>query len=136
MIVAMSAPGSDDRSGTRARRALLVDDNADAVDMLAIGLGDMGYEVVVAYDGPRALAAVEAFAPDGALVDLGLPGMNGLELGAALRARFGPGLRLVALTGYGHERERALTAAAGFDAHLVKPADLQTIARALGPNRL
>jgi signal transduction histidine kinase/HAMP domain-containing protein len=103
-------------------RILLVDDNADAAEMLRMLLDDAGHEVRVAADGPSALAAVERFRPDVALLDIGLPGMDGYEL--AVRLRSDPrlqGIKLVALTGYGREPDRARAMATHFDEHLVKP---------------
>ena len=112
----------------RAVRVLLVDDNVDAAESLAMLLRLWGCEVVVAHDGPDALRAAETQRPEVALLDIGLPGMDGYELARRLRAAADTrGLRLVALTGYGlaADRERAL--AAGFDEHLVKPASLEVV---------
>jgi CheY-like chemotaxis protein len=114
------------------KRILIVDDNADAAESLAMLLGLQGHETRVALSGKEALAGAEGFAPDVALLDLGLPEMDGFELAARLRAM--PQLaaiRLVALTGYGRSEDRQRTQAAGFDEHLVKPVDLAALARAL-----
>ncbi|CAG1017259.1 two-component system, NarL family, sensor histidine kinase BarA [Burkholderiaceae bacterium] len=118
-------------------RILLVDDNADASEMLRLLLQEAGHEVQVASDGPSALAAVDGFRPDIALLDIGLPGMDGYEL--AVRLRADPrlqGMKLVALTGYGREPDRARAMATHFDEHLVKPVPseqlLEVIARLLG----
>jgi CheY-like chemotaxis protein len=103
-------------------RILVVDDNQDAATMLALGLVKVGHSVRVFHDAPSALAEVEGFAPDVAVLDIGLPEMDGYEL--AERLRRAPGLErlhLVALTGYGQEGDRLRSAAAGFDVHLVKP---------------
>jgi PAS domain S-box-containing protein len=113
-----------------ARRVLVVDDNTDAAELLAVALVDAGHEVRVAHDGPEALVLAAEFAFDVALLDLGLPAMDGIELGERLRASGRRG-RLVAVTGYGQECDRARTAAAGFDAHLVKPVSLDTVLRAV-----
>jgi signal transduction histidine kinase len=103
-------------------RILLVDDNVDAADMLSTSLGLLGYDTRVAHDGPEALRVVASFTPDVAVLDIGLPVMDGYELAGRLRAHPGlAGLRLVALTGYGAESDRRRSAEAGFDAHLVKP---------------
>jgi PAS domain S-box-containing protein len=107
-----------------ACRILVVDDNADAADSLVALLRLEGHEVMVAYDGPAALAAAERAAPAVAFLDLGMPKMDGYEL--ARRFRESPALRsvkLVALTGWGQPEDRARAAAAGFDHHLVKPAE-------------
>ncbi|HEU0037097.1 MAG TPA: response regulator [Kofleriaceae bacterium] len=115
-----------------ALRALVIDDNADARDLLAELLKAHGHEVCVAEDGPQALALIKAQPPDVALVDLGLPGMDGLTLVQELRAQL-PALRtrLVALTGYGDASDVQRTREAGFDAHLVKPASVSSILEAL-----
>jgi signal transduction histidine kinase/ActR/RegA family two-component response regulator len=105
---------------------LVVDDNEDAAELLAEALRARGHDVRVAYDGPTALAAVEGAHPRVALLDLGLPVMDGFELARRLRARLGA-VRLVAVTGYGQEPDRRASALAGFDAHLVKPVDLEEI---------
>ena len=115
-----------------ALRILVVDDNVDAAELLAEALAAFGYHTSVAYDGAQALRVVEGFAPDVALLDLGLPVMDGYELAGRLRS--GPGgqrMKLVAITGYGQESDRRRTAAAGFDAHLVKPVQLAAIAQLL-----
>jgi two-component system CheB/CheR fusion protein len=109
---------------TRALRVLVVDDNADAALMLAMLLEAQGHEVQSAQDGPRALAAALAFHPRVVLLDIGLPGMDGYEV--AKKMRLDPacaGMVLVALTGYGQASDRERSRSAGFDHHLVKPAD-------------
>lgn len=112
-------------------RVLVVDDNRDAADSLADLLRLLGYDARAAYDGPAALAALGGFGPDVALVDLGLPGMNGYELGGRVRAAR-PGLPVVALTGRDRPEDRDRTRAAGFAAHLVKPVGPDELRRALG----
>jgi PAS domain S-box-containing protein len=110
------------------RRILVVDDNADAADSLAILLGCSGDEVRVAYDGPSALSAAHDFHPEVVFLDIGLPGMSGYEVARCLRtdSDYRPAL-LVALTGYGQETDRRRTQDAGFDAHLVKPTDVDAV---------
>ena len=104
-----------------AEPVLVVDDNIDAADLLAMTLRARGHEVLVAHDGPEALAAVGHDRPVGvALVDLGLPGMDGFELAGRLRQSL-PGVVLVAVTGYGDEDSRAMADQAGFDRYLLKP---------------
>jgi len=103
-------------------RVLVVDDNVDGAESVALLLRLFGHEVRVAHDGLAALAAVEAFRPEVVLLDIGLPGMDGLEVARTLRQQ--PDLKdvlLVALTGYGREEDRRRTQEAGFDVHLVKP---------------
>jgi PAS domain S-box-containing protein len=123
---AASAPASSGRL-----RVLIVDDNADAAEALVDALALLGYEAVTAPDGPRALSLVATTRPSIALLDIGLPGMDGYDLARRLRASDPNSLKLVALTGYGlaADRERAL--AAGFDEHLVKPASLDVIRKVI-----
>lgn len=115
-----------------ARRVLIVDDNTDAAEMLATAVESMGYATRVAYDGPEALRACASFTPEMAVLDIGLPVMDGYELAGRIRALPGlGGIYLLAVTGYGQESDRRRTQAAGFDRHLVKPVDLDALRRAL-----
>jgi len=112
-------------AGAPLRRVLVVDDNHDAADSLGMLLQFLGAEVMVVHDGHAALAAIRSFKPAVVLLDLGMPGMNGLEV--ARRMREDPsthGITLVALTGWGQREDRRRTSEAGFDYHLVKPADV------------
>jgi CheY-like chemotaxis protein len=111
----------------------VVDDNEDAADLLAAALTFQGHQARVAHDGPRALHLCgDDFIPQIALIDIGLPVMDGYELAARLRELpGGDHLRLIALTGYGQASDRQRARAAGFDAHLVKPIDLDTLNRTL-----
>ena len=110
------------------RNVLVVDDNADAAETLALVLTQLGCETRVAYDGPSALAIVETFQPELALLDIGLPVMDGYELARRLRERPSTAkMRLVAVTGYGQKSDIELALGAGFDGHLVKPVDLARI---------
>jgi CheY-like chemotaxis protein len=105
-------------------RILLTDDNVDAAESLSSLLGLDGHELEVCYTGRDALAAVERFLPDVCILDVGLPDITGLELARRMRAMPAlDGTLLVALTGYGQEQDRAATAEAGFDHHLVKPVE-------------
>ncbi|HEX6320519.1 MAG TPA: ATP-binding protein [Burkholderiales bacterium] len=119
------APGRARRAaaaGGRARRILVVDDNEDATASLAALLRADGHVVEVAGDGERGVQAAARFRPDAVLLDIGLPGMSGLEACRAMRAQPGGGeLLIAALTGWGQEEDARRTQAAGFDAHLVKP---------------
>jgi CheY-like chemotaxis protein len=111
-----------------ALRVLVVDDNEDAATLLSEVLRLEGHEVQVAHDGPGALEARTSFVPDVALLDIGLPVMDGYELAEHLRARYpSSDLRLIAITGYGEQRDRIRSRAAGFDDHLVKPVDVERI---------
>jgi signal transduction histidine kinase/ActR/RegA family two-component response regulator len=112
---------------------LVVDDNRDAADSLATLLRTMGAAALIAYDGEQALR-VAAQTPVGlAILDIGMPGMDGCELARRLRAMpGGQALRLVALTGWGQPHDRQRLAAAGFDHHLLKPLELRSLAALLG----
>jgi signal transduction histidine kinase len=118
------------RRSERPRRILVVDDNVDVADMMAELLEEMGHVVRTANDGETALAVVPQFAPEVALLDLGLPVMDGLELARKLRAA--PGCPfLVAVTGYGRGSDQERAREAGFDAHLVKPVSVETVLRVI-----
>jgi signal transduction histidine kinase/DNA-binding response OmpR family regulator len=107
-----------------ARRILVVDDNADAADSLKVLLGILGHEVEVAPDGVSALQLARKFDPELVFLDIGLPGMNGYEIARRLRKEAGSAsARIIALSGYGAERDRLRSKEAGFDLHLVKPVD-------------
>jgi CheY-like chemotaxis protein len=106
------------------RKILVVDDNVDAADSLAILLGLEGHEVRVANDGPAALKIAQAEPPHMVLLDLGMPGMDGYQVARRLRRL--PGFHdvlLVALTGWGQEEDQRRSREAGFDLHLVKPVE-------------
>jgi PAS domain S-box-containing protein len=108
----------------RRRRVLIVEDNADAREMLAFLLRRDGHEVRSAEDGAVAIDEAEAFAPDVVLLDIGLPGLDGYAVARALRASaHASGALLVALTGYGQVEDRERAFAAGFDEHLLKPVE-------------
>ncbi len=113
-------------------RVLVVDDNVDGAESLAMLLQMTGHESVTAHTGPTALTAAAFFRPDLVFLDIGLPGLNGYEVAARLRATPGP-VRplLVALTGWGSEEDRRQSRAAGFDHHLTKPVDAAEVARLL-----
>jgi signal transduction histidine kinase/ActR/RegA family two-component response regulator len=117
------------------RRVLLVDDNVDAADMLADVLRLAGHAVTVAYDPLIALEQLAPAAPDIAVLDIGLPGMDGYELAVRVKEA-APACRLVALTGYGQERDIERSKAAGFDVHLVKPADIEQLLEIIAANEL
>ena len=119
----------------RARRVLIVDDNADSADSLAMVARSWGHEIAVARDGTSALTVAKEFQPDCALVDIGLPGMNGYELGRRLRDA-DRHLYLVAITGYGRDEDRKKAHASGFDMHLVKPANLDELRNLLANGEL
>jgi CheY-like chemotaxis protein len=109
-------------------RVLLVEDNVDAADALAMLLEILGHEVQVVHDGVAALEAAQARTPDVMLVDIGLPGIDGFEV--AQRVRAIPSCQhvtLVALTGYGRSEDKERTRAAGFDHHLTKPVEIDAL---------
>ena len=127
--VAASAPApARPAAGHPRARILVVDDNADAAQALAELLQLEGYSVLAVGSAEAALAAVETFAPHAALLDIGLPKMDGYALAQALRAAPGTrDIRLIALTGYGRAPDRQRAREAGFDEHLVKPAPIETL---------
>jgi CheY-like chemotaxis protein len=113
------------------RRVLVVDDNRDAAESLAILLRAGGHDVRVAYDGPSALGLVRESPPEAVLLDIGLPGMSGYDVARALCGVEGVRPLLIALTGYGQHDDRERAHEAGFDLHFVKPVDLSRLERAL-----
>jgi PAS domain S-box-containing protein len=124
---APAGPADDGCAPPRPLRILVVDDNADAADMLSALLVLLGHNVRSAGSGAQALVLAEAWRPEMAFLDIGMPGMNGYELSQRLGRL--PGLKLVriALTGWGEENDRASSKAAGFDHHLLKPCDLAAV---------
>jgi len=111
-------------SGTIKHRILVVDDNRDAATALAAILTVLGYDARSAFDGADALMQATVFRPEVVLLDLRMPRLNGFETAERLRAQAGgQSLVLIALTGYGQEKDRRRTAAAGFDHHWIKPVD-------------
>jgi signal transduction histidine kinase/ActR/RegA family two-component response regulator len=115
-----------------ARRILIVDDNADAADTLAMMLQLDGHEVQAVYRGPEALERLGSFDAQAVLLDIGLPGMDGYEVARRMRQQSrGRALHLIALTGYGQPDDRARALAAGFDDHLVKPVSVDALTRVL-----
>lgn len=129
--LAAHAPGPVAATEGRAispSRILVVDDNRDAADMLGRLLATRGHEVLVAYDGAEALRESVAFEPQIGFLDIGMPGMDGYQLASRLRRHAKSAeLFLVAITGWGQEEDRRRAMAAGFDAHLTKPADPEQI---------
>ncbi len=120
--------GNGEEASSTRTRVLVVDDNVDAAELLAEMLEVMGYAPRTAHDGPSALVAAEAFKPEIAVLDIGLPAMDGYELARLLRKRPDlSGVHLIALTGYGQESDRQAASESGFNAHLVKPVDLDRL---------
>ena len=119
-------------TGASTQRVLLVDDNVDAVESMEILLQAFGYEVATAIHPNLALAQLEAFAPAAAVIDIGLPDMDGYQLATEIRRRLaGRPMRLIAFTGYGGADDIARATVAGFDAHLVKPVEIDRLLAAL-----
>jgi signal transduction histidine kinase/CheY-like chemotaxis protein len=130
------APVAADAVAARAhasvRRVMVVDDNVDAADSLALLLGLEGHEIQCAYSAAAALERASSFAPEVVLLDIGLPDMDGYEVARRIRALpGGAAMTLVALTGYGQAEDRERALASGFQAHLVKPVDLEVLGRIL-----
>jgi CheY-like chemotaxis protein len=118
--------------GTSRRRILVVDDNQDSAESLAMLLGLTGHETRTAYDGLAALEAAEQFRPEVMLLDLGLPKVNGFDAARRIREQpWGQGMVLIALTGWGQEADRRRSKEAGFDAHQVKPVDPAALVKLL-----
>jgi len=142
-LPAVEEPGASDGDAVPAsteaasvavesRRVLLVDDNIDAADMLAHLLQASGHRVKVAYDPVTALRLLDTFAPEVAILDIGLPVMDGYDLAIKLRERLGhDACRFIALTGYGLDADRGRSQAAGFERHLVKPVDPEAVVAAV-----
>ena len=113
-------------------RVLVVDDNVDAAESLALLLKANGHEVQAVYDGLTALEAARSYRPNLILLDIGLPGMNGFDVAKKVREEVELGkVVLVAMTGYGQESDKQRSQQAGFDHHLVKPADFSAVKQIL-----
>jgi signal transduction histidine kinase/ActR/RegA family two-component response regulator len=127
-----AAPAAAAAAPQPALRVLVVDDNVDAAQALGELLRAAGHTVREAHDAMQALAVLDEFVPDVALLDIGLPGLSGYDLAAVLRGdpRLA-GMALIALTGYGREPDRARAIAGGFDEHLVKPVGIDTLLAAI-----
>jgi CheY-like chemotaxis protein len=120
--------GPAEREQVERRRVLVVDDNVDAADMMAILLEVRGHEVRTAYDGRSAISETEVFRPDALLLDLGLPDLDGVMVCKAIKSQpWGKETVVVALSGWGQEEDKRRTAEAGFDAHLTKPARIEQV---------
>ena len=117
---------------TVQKRILVVDDNVDAATSLAVLLRAMGHEVFVAHDGRSALADLSRIRPDIALLDIAMPDLSGYDVARQIRERLGAAVRIVALTGFGLPEDRARAMEAGFDLHMVKPADAAFLKSLLG----
>jgi PAS domain S-box-containing protein len=116
-----TSDGASASESVSASRVLIVEDHSDSAEGLAALLRISGLEVEIARDGPSALGRCRDFRPDLVLLDIGLPGMDGYEVGRRLRELLGPDARIVALTGYGHDEDRRRASEAGIDGHVLKP---------------
>jgi CheY-like chemotaxis protein len=128
---AASPPQPGSRTAPLARRILVVDDNRDSADSLALLLRLSGHDIHTVYDGVAAVTAAAQLQPDVILLDIGLPGLNGYDAARQIRERRGRDVLLGALTGWGQEEDRSRSELAGFDAHLVKPVDYAELTRLL-----
>ena len=114
------------------RRILIVDDSRDGGESLAMLLRVLGADVALAHSGRQALECVNTFRPDVVLLDIGMPGMDGYEVARRIRANpANRRMQLIALTGWGQDEDRQRSAAAGFNHHLVKPADVDQLRQLL-----
>jgi CheY-like chemotaxis protein len=128
--IAVRAPAA--ARGSAPKRVLIVDDNQDAAETLAMVVQFHGHEIRVAGDGPSALVAAREHQPDIVFLDIGMPGMSGYDVATQMRALPGWDDRLlVALTGWGTQEDRAKSLAAGFDVHLTKPVELDAVEHVL-----
>jgi CheY-like chemotaxis protein len=129
---AAPAPAAGGTPEPARLRVLVADDNVDAAESLAELLVELGAEVRVAHDGEQAVAAAEAFRPAVAFLDVGMPKLDGHEVGRRIRAQpWGREVVLVALTGWGQPDDRRRSREAGFDEHLVKPAPVDMVEKVL-----
>lgn len=116
----------------KGRRVLVVDDNEDAVELLAHVLSAVGHDVHTATDAASALELVKSFKPEVGILDIGLPVMDGYSLASRLNSELSPALpHLIALTGYGQQNDHERSAQAGFHAHFVKPVEVQVLIKAI-----
>jgi DNA-binding response OmpR family regulator len=110
---------------------LVVDDNVDIAELLSEALQMYGFETCIAYDGRSALESWRSFVPHAAVLDVGLPDVDGYDLARSLRAEHGSTPTLIAATGYGQRTDRLRAVDAGFDCHFVKPVSIQDLVHAL-----
>jgi CheY-like chemotaxis protein/two-component sensor histidine kinase len=140
-VSASTAERVDDRRGAATARDipgstfLVADDLADSADSLALLLRQLGHKVHTAYDGEQAFAAADKFRPRVALLDIGMPKMNGYDLARKIRAQpWGKDMLLIALSGWGQQEDRRRSKEAGFTHHLVKPLDFGDLAAVMKSN--
>jgi signal transduction histidine kinase len=129
-VASVAAPTASAGGEPPARpiRVLVADDNVDSAESMALLLARMGHAVTTAHDGLEAVRRAEETRPELALLDIGMPGLNGYQVASRIRGTaWGKGVRLVALTGWGQSEDKAQATAAGFDAHLTKPVDMEAL---------
>jgi len=114
---------------TNAPRIVVVDDNRDIAEGLAIVLEAHGFEVHAGFDGGEGLRLIETLRPVAAIIDIGMPILSGYEVARQVRQRLGPAVRLIAVTGWGQLHDVAMAFEAGFDHHFTKPADPDELVR-------
>jgi len=130
---AQSKPATPAQPNGPLRRVLVVDDNRDSAESMAMVLAMLGHETRAVHDGRQALEVAETFQPDVILLDIGMPGMNGYDTCRRIRAQpWASRMMLVAMTGWGHEDDRKRSQEAGFDHHLTKPVELESLKQLLG----
>jgi CheY-like chemotaxis protein len=130
---ALTQTQTKQKSGGGGRRVLIVEDNVDSAESLCFLLEAYGYEVAIAYTGPEGVSRAKEFQPETVICDIGLPELDGFGVARALRnspetAR----AQIIAVTGYGREEDKARGREAGFDHHLVKPVDPNTLLEKVG----
>lgn len=130
-------PDPEKLTGTAKQlRLLIVDDNRDTAESLSMLLELMGHEVRTAHDGLAAIDVASEFRPDAVLLDIGLPRLNGYDAARRIREQdWGAAMHLIAVTGWGQDTDRNQAKAAGFDHHLTKPIDIQTLTKLLAGGR-
>ena len=135
-----AAPAEMAKPDGQSLRVLVVDDNVDTANILALLLKEFGHDVRTGYDGPTAIAAALEYRPNVVLLDIGLPGLTGFEVAKRIRQQSGlENILLIAMTGYGQDTDMLRSQEAGFDHHLVKPADfarVQEILASVGPKAI
>ena len=128
-------PEARDEDAAPSRHVLIVEDNQDGRESLAILLGLLGHRVDVAEDGPRGVTAALSLRPEVALIDINMPGLDGYEVARRLRQALGADVLLVAMTGSGQPEDHLKASEAGFDAHLLKPVELARLQKLLTDHR-
>jgi PAS domain S-box-containing protein len=137
-LMAASAPAIDSAEAADSRhRVLIADDNRDGADSLAMLLMLAGFDVHTVHTGPEALDAANTLRPQIAILDIGMPGMNGYEVARRIRNEaWGAGVTLIAVTGWGQEDDKTRARTAGFDHHLTKPVDFSVLEQLLRPRAI